>query len=514
MIDESTEIEASENGVAPEKQLTTIHEARSESGEPAGVEADDADDLIEPFDPDLISIEQRVVPMDTLIRRLKQGSVRLNPNFQRKEVWDDGRRSRLIESIILRIPLPMFYVSADVEGRWDVVDGLQRLSTIRNFILGDENKAKLRLEKLEFLGERLNGKTFDDIDINSPAYQRMINTILETEMRFTIINPGTPEEVKRNVFKRLNTGGLPLTSQEIRHALYQGQVTDLLATLAESKYFKEATDNSINDSRMAARELVLYFLAFAVFPHTAYKGNMDTWLSNAMRVINLMPNLEQSKLIKIFGSQENIPDIKIKTIEELASHFELAMTRGLVLFEKHAFRKSSIQGSRRTPVNKALFETWGNILTGLSQENFGTLLENKKLLISSYYILLNGDNRMQEMISPFFMENIGFSRGESPHGEKIDYFEMIKRLAFFVFGIDIAHVTLLELKDYELFPENNEEREVADNLYTLLSGGIGESLYFSISRNASEVESVKYRYYYLNNLVKNIITYAKQEQAA
>ena len=177
MIDESTEIEASENGVVPEKQLTTIHEARSESGEPAGVEADDADDLIEPFDPDLISIEQRVVPMDTLIRRLKQGSVRLNPNFQRKEVWDNGRRSRLIESIILRIPLPMFYVSADVEGRWDVVDGLQRLSTIRHFILGDENNAKLRLKKLEFLRERLNGKTFDDIDINSPAYQRMINTI-------------------------------------------------------------------------------------------------------------------------------------------------------------------------------------------------------------------------------------------------------------------------------------------------------------------------------------------------
>ncbi len=515
MIDESTEIEASENGVAPEKQLTTIHEARSESGEPAGVEADDADDLIEPFDPDLISIEQRVVPMDTLIRRLKQGSVRLNPNFQRKEVWDDGRRSRLIESIILRIPLPMFYVSADVEGRWDVVDGLQRLSTIRNFILGDENNAKLRLEKLEFLGERLNGKTFDDIDINSPAYQRMINTILETEMRFTIINPGTPEEVKRNVFKRLNTGGLPLTSQEIRHALYQGQVTDLLATLAESKSFKEATDNSINDSRMAARELVLYFLAFAVFPHTAYKGNMDTWLSNAMRVINLMPNLEQSKLIKIFGSQENVPEIQVKTIDELKNRFELAMKRGATLFEKHAFRKSlPIENFRRTPVNKSLFSTWGNVLSNLNQQEFSILLRNKVALIRFYCILLNGEHQLKRIINNSF-----FGEEDSLNSElHVKSYEFIKNLALFLFGNNMSHISLStfasHLRSFLIYEEKSEEEKLADNLYYVLAGDIGKSLDSAISRNASEVESVKLRYYYLGNLVKNVITYAKQEKAA
>lgn len=507
MIDESTEIEASENGVAPEKQLTTIHEARSESGEPAGVEADDADDLIEPFDPDLISIEQRVVPMDTLIRRLKQGSVRLNPNFQRKEVWDNGRRSRLIESIILRIPLPMFYVSADVEGRWDVVDGLQRLSTIRHFILGDGNKAKLRLEKLEFLGERLNGKTFDDIDINSPAYQRMINTILETEMRFTIINPGTPEEVKRNVFKRLNTGGLPLTSQEIRHALYQGQATDLLATLAESKSFKEATDNSINDSRMAARELVLYFLAFAIFPYSAYKGNMDIWLSNAIRVINLMPNLEQSKLIKIFGSQENIPDIQIKTIAELTERFEFAMQRGMALFEKHAFRKSlPVKDSRRTPVNKALFETWGNILSRLSQEDFTVLLQNKSQLINTYYILLNGSATLQNLIC-LLMPN------ESEKDAQ-NYWQ-IQEISFFIFGIDIFDVSLMDIQNefqLRIISPGEYPAEIADDLCYLLRGELGESLDLAISRNASEIESAKRRYHYFGNLINNIITYSKQEQ--
>jgi hypothetical protein len=431
-------------------------------------------------------------------------------------VWDDGRRSRLIESIILRIPLPMFYVSADVEGRWDVVDGLQRLSTIRNFILGDENNAKLRLKKLEFLGERLNGKTFDDIDINSPAYQRMINTILETEMRFTIINPGTPEEVKRNVFKRLNTGGLPLTSQEIRHALYQGQVTDLLATLAESKSFKEATDNSINDSRMAARELVLYFLAFAVFPHTAYKGNMDTWLSNTMRVINLMPNLEQSKLIKIFGSQENIPEIKVRSIKCLSERFELAMRRGLILFGKYTFRKSlSVRGYYRTPVNKALFETWGNILAELNQEDFNVLHRNKELLVRVYDILLNGDDRLRELIDPFLIADFDFKEESLIYKTSdgiIKEFNL-KKLTFFVFGDDIDFIRVFPLGIQETPSEENEKR-IENYSCLLLNGHIGESLYSSISRHASKVESVKRRYMYLGNLVKNIITYVKQEQTA
>lgn len=519
MIDELTEIEASDE-VAQEAKPATIREALSESGESVGIEVDDADDLIEPFDPDLISIEQRVVPMDTLIRRLKQGSIRLSPNFQRKEVWDNGRRSRLIESIILRIPLPMFYVAADVEGRWDVVDGLQRLSTIRNFVLGDEKKAKLRLESLEFLGERLNGKTFDDIDINSPAYQRMINTIMETEMRFTIINPGTPEEVKRNVFKRLNTGGLPLTPQEIRHALYQGQVTDLLATLADSKSFKEATDYSINDSRMAARELVLYFLTFAIFPHSAYKGNMDVWLSNAMRVINLMPNLEQPKLLKIFGSQENIPEIKVKTIEELVSRFELAMTRGMALFDKYAFRKSlPIEDSRRTPVNKALFETWGNILSSLNEEEFDLLMKNQQDLIDFYNILLNGKKELLRLLDSKFDKTL-LTFDDLIEKEKIKNrsYQEIEKITLLLLGVDVSNVLS---DDYHSVMEMSllisidlSDDDMIKNIYDLFDGKIGESLYSSISRNASEIESVKRRYYYFGNLVKNTITYAKQGKAA
>lgn len=103
----------------------------------SGIETEtEENEISDPFNPKEISINTKVIPMDVLLRRLKQGSLILNPDFQRNEVWTDVRKSQLIESILLEIPIPMFYVSADEEGNWTVVDGLQRISAFRDFILG------------------------------------------------------------------------------------------------------------------------------------------------------------------------------------------------------------------------------------------------------------------------------------------------------------------------------------------------------------------------------------------
>lgn len=156
-------------------------------------------------------------------------------------MWTDVRKSQLIESILLEIPIPMFYVSSEEDGEWTVVDGLQRISAFRDFVLGinfvnskkvKEEGAGMKLTGLEFLKE-LEGKQMKDLPT------KLYNRILEAEFSVTVINPGTPEEVKRNIFKRINTGGMPLSPQEIRNALYGGAVSGLLNEMAEKVYLKE-----------------------------------------------------------------------------------------------------------------------------------------------------------------------------------------------------------------------------------------------------------------------------------
>ncbi|ARN30751.1 TPA: DUF262 domain-containing protein [Acinetobacter baumannii] len=362
-----------------------LKEELSESGEKIGIEAELEEDTIQPFDPQEISIQQRNVAMDVIIRRLRQGSIQLAPSFQRKEVWNSTRKCRLIESLMLKIPLPMFYVAADEEGNWEVVDGLQRLSTIRDFIIGNKDGVRLQLKNLEFLGSKYDGKTFAAIE-NDINEQKLVNDIYETEMRFTVINPGTPEAVKRNIFKRINTGGMPLTSQEIRHALYEGKSSQLLQELTNSKEFLKTVGSKIDDSRMGASELILRLLSFMLIDRSFYKSGMDNWLSDTMRIINLFPNPKDIQLIKIFQNTE-MPILKLQTIDEIKSKFELAMLRSAIIFDGHAFRKSLPGDTRKSPINKSLFEIWGNILSELSNESFVKLEINKELLLKEYALL-------------------------------------------------------------------------------------------------------------------------------
>lgn len=107
------------------------------SSKQSGIEEslDDEHDR-DPFNPDEISIDTKLITMETLMRRLQQGTITLNPDFQRNEVWNSERKSQLIESLLLKIPIPMFYVSSDEKSNWTVVDGLQRISTLRDFVLG------------------------------------------------------------------------------------------------------------------------------------------------------------------------------------------------------------------------------------------------------------------------------------------------------------------------------------------------------------------------------------------
>lgn len=290
------------------------------------------------------------------------------------------KKSQLIESLMLNIPIPMFYVAADENGNWDVVDGLQRFSTIRDFV---ETK-ELKLQNLEFWKD-YDGKGFDDL---SPL---LYNRVLETQLLITIIEPGTPDEVKYNIFKRINTGGMALSAQEIRHALYQGEGTKLLAALAEGESFRFATDDSVNDSRMAAREIILRCLSFMILGTAGYSNNdnMDSFLRKGLQIINYLGEPEKLISKKIF-TRETMPKFQICTCDELRRRFTVSMERCLQLFGNNAFRISK-QGVRRSPINKGLFDVWGTVLATLENAKFLKLLSSRDAFIAKYDYLKQDD---------------------------------------------------------------------------------------------------------------------------
>ena len=320
-----------------------------------------------PFDPTQIRVETKTQTIDNLIERMRHKEILLQPDFQRAEVWKDAARSRLIESILIRIPLPAFYVDATNEDLWQVIDGQQRLSTIRRFVVDQD----LRLQNLEFLIE-FNGLTFDELP------QNLKRRIRETNVTVYKIEQGTPEEVKFNIFRRINTGGLPLTTQEIRHALNLGKATEMLKELAQCPEFLEATDKGVAPDRMGDRECVLRFLAFVLTNPAEYnETEFDAFLSARMKDLNAASDAERTAL---------------------AGRFLIAMLRATAIFGKNAFRKMKSLTAQRQPINKAVMEAWAVALGKLTSEQFTLLLSRREQLLSDW-VTTNNDPRFFAAVS-------------------------------------------------------------------------------------------------------------------
>lgn len=335
-----------------------------------GVETEDYgsnETINAPFDPTNIRLSTKLLTIDLLLSRIEDGAIDLAPDFQRKAgIWKSESRSKLIESILIRIPLPAFYMDATNDEKWLVVDGLQRLTTLKEFAIDKT----LRLNNLDYL-KQLEGKTYDELH---RMYQRRIN---ETQVTMFLIEQGTPEEVKFNIFKRINTGGLPLSGQEIRHALNQGKASKLLLELAETPEFKKAVDNGISDDRMADRECVLRFLAFTMTPYAQYEKDLDSFLNKSMAAINKLPD---------------------RDVEQLRNLFRRAMVAAYDIFGKDAFRKRFKPAAPRSPINKALFESWSVNLSKLSDAQI-QLLQARKTALQNAFIKLMHDPAFHSAIS-------------------------------------------------------------------------------------------------------------------
>ena len=166
--------------------------------EKTGVELErqgDEDDVVRPWDPTTIRVDPKTYSLRNIIDMIRDNDLELAPDFQRKKVWGDVQKSRLIESILIRIPLPAFYFSSDDGGLLQVVDGLQRLSTVNDFVNGE-----FRLNGLEYLQKEVGGKRFKDL----PALWS--RRIYSTQITANVVDPQTPDQVKFDIFKRTQYG--------------------------------------------------------------------------------------------------------------------------------------------------------------------------------------------------------------------------------------------------------------------------------------------------------------------
>lgn len=238
------------------------------------------------------------------IRRLNEGRIFLSPDFQRHVVWKPEQKSRFIESVLMGLPLPPIYLKKDSATRYIVVDGLQRTSTLRDFMAG-----KLTLSGLEPDGRNiLEGANINTLDNIKEGLKAQFE---DRQMFIYVMEPSVPMSVVYDVFNRINTGGTQLSRQEIRNCIFQGNSTSLLTSLAENTTFKTSIGYGIKDLRMKDREAVLRCLAFAVQNYELdYDGSMDKYLEKAMTKINKMKTEEVDELkhhaLDVFATTERI----------------------------------------------------------------------------------------------------------------------------------------------------------------------------------------------------------------
>lgn len=323
--------------------------------------------LQKPFDPKKINVTPNFTSMYSIIARLQNGRIDMAPDFQRNAgIWSRKAKTRLIESLLIKLPLPAFYFDTTDDDRWVVVDGLQRLTAIKEFVV--DNEWPLLAEDLEFLGDICGGKCYNDL----PAAFR--GNIDESQVMICKIMAGTPSRVKFDIFRRINTGGQPLNSQEIRHALNPGKIIVFLKELVSLEAFKRATCNNFDAKRMIDRECVLRFLAFYENDPQSYaQSDFDRFLNDYMSTFN-----------ERFSS--NSVDLDF-----LKNTFEKAMKRAHILFENDAFRKRYDLNANRHPLNKSLFEAWAVNLAKLPDNDFLVLEKQKQVLKSRFVELMRDD---------------------------------------------------------------------------------------------------------------------------
>lgn len=297
----------------------------------------------------------------------------LDSDFQREDIWRRENKAELVESVLMGLPLPIFYFNQDKYGNLIVVDGRQRLTAMFSYMNDD-----YKLNNLKILPS-LNGKMFSQL---SPVQRTRIE---DFQIQAHVIMPPTPDRIKFDIFDRVNRGGMRLNKQEMRNALYQGEATRLIKRLAESESFEIATGKAfLHEKRMKDKYILTRFITFYLYQNKVlidekgtvyvYKDDIDDFLGIGMDTLN---NMEESGLTKI---ERTVLDCLEK------SYYYLG---------EDGFRLNG--GERRSPINMNVFETVMNVMLFLpSKRNC-----SKKQVRDAVHKLIESNE---------FRENIGNHR--------------------------------------------------------------------------------------------------------
>lgn len=326
----------------------------------------DADSLDAPVD---ISPERRKIftdksdpPISALHMRYKSGDLVLDPIFQRRKVWEDARSSRLIESLLLEVPLPIFYLAESADGNEEVIDGQQRLSAFFRFL---DNDYPLRgLKALP----HLNGVLFKDLD---KPLQKIVR---DSSIRTITFKKESEEGLRFEIFERLNTGAVPLNRQELRNCVYRGPYNKLLNTLSADPDYRALMGLKGPEKRMKDVEYVLRFAAFFHATYLKYKPPMARFLDDDMRKYQQISSTE---------------------IEELRTGFKTAVALTRSLLGQNAFKRY-YRGTEKAPgghweptkFNASLFDI---LLWSLSGRDKNQIMANLDAIREALIVLMTED---------------------------------------------------------------------------------------------------------------------------
>lgn len=304
-------------------------------------DGDEEQENEQPFDAEKIRVDQQMLSVKYMLELMEQELIELNPGYQRRRVWKDNKKkSLLIESLMLRIPIPAFYFYENEDGKYQVIDGQQRLTTIKEFVNGE-----FRLSGLEYLGKEYNKRKFDDLDT------KYIQRIYRTQIAVNILDARSPKNVIYDIFRRVNTGGVNLNPQEMRNAICRQEVRDFLIKSTLNENYIKATRGRVKDDRMDSQELVLRFYAF----YKAYDYEKNVLHYDYSNIATMLDD-----------AIESLNKMKPERREELFQKFDLAMKRSYEAFGKYSFSK--IQREGRTVkrnmdyINKSLFSSFSVLL--------------------------------------------------------------------------------------------------------------------------------------------------------